>query len=77
MTLAPELEGAAAVIQRLRELGISVALGHSAANADQASTGFDQGVGMLTHAFNAMPGLHHRPRAHWGRPAGAAASPWG
>ena len=60
VTLAPELEGAAAVIQRLRELGISVALGHSAANAEQASAGFDQGVGMLTHAFNAMPGLHHR-----------------
>ena len=60
VTLAPELEGAAAVISRLRELGISVALGHSAANAEQASAGFDQGVGMLTHAFNAMPGLHHR-----------------
>jgi N-acetylglucosamine-6-phosphate deacetylase len=60
VTLAPELEGAAAVIQRLRELDISVALGHSAANAEQASAGFDQGVGMLTHAFNAMPGLHHR-----------------
>ena len=60
VTLAPELEGAAAVIGRLRELGIGVALGHSAANAEQASAGFDQGVGMLTHAFNAMPGLHHR-----------------
>ena len=60
VTLAPELEGAAAVIGRLRELGISVALGHSAATAEQASTGFDQGVAMLTHTFNAMPGLHHR-----------------
>ena len=60
VTLAPELEGAAAVIERLRDLGISVALGHSAANAEQACRGFDEGVGMLTHAFNAMPGLHHR-----------------
>ena len=60
VTLAPELEGGAAVIGRLRELGIGVALGHSAANAEQASAGFDQGVGMLTHAYNAMPGLHHR-----------------
>ena len=60
VTLAPELEGASAVIERLRELGISVALGHSAANAEQASAGFDQGVAMLTHAFNAMPGMHHR-----------------
>ena len=60
VTLAPELEGASAVIGRLRELGISVALGHSAANAEQASAGFDQGVAMLTHAFNAMPGMHQR-----------------
>ena len=60
VTLAPELEGAAAVIRRLRQLGINVALGHSAATAEQAGAGFDQGVGMLTHAFNAMPGLHHR-----------------
>ncbi len=60
MTLAPELPGASAVIARLRELGIMVALGHSAARAEQAAVGFDQGVGMLTHAFNAMPGLHHR-----------------
>jgi N-acetylglucosamine-6-phosphate deacetylase len=60
MTLAPELTGASAVIARLRELGIIVALGHSAARAEQAAVGFDQGVGMLTHAFNAMPGLHHR-----------------
>ena len=60
MTLAPELAGADAVIQRLRDLGITVALGHSAANADTAKQAFGQGVGMLTHAFNAMPGLHHR-----------------
>ena len=60
VTLAPELEGADAVIQRLRQLGITVALGHSGAGAAAAATAFDQGVGMLTHAFNAMPGLHHR-----------------
>ena len=77
VTLAPELEGAAAVIGRLRELGISVALGHSAATAEQASTGFDQGVAMLTHAFNAMPGLHHRAPGPLGKPAGAEGLPWG
>jgi N-acetylglucosamine-6-phosphate deacetylase len=60
MTLAPELVGADAVIQRLRVLGIMVALGHSAANAETANQAFSKGVGMLTHAFNAMPGLHHR-----------------
>ena len=60
VTLAPELEGASSVIQRLRELGICIALGHSAATDVQARAGFDQGVGMITHAFNAMAGLHHR-----------------
>ena len=60
VTLAPELNGADAVIKRLRDLRIQVALGHSTATADQAGNAFDDGVGMLTHAFNAMPGLHHR-----------------
>ena len=60
VTLAPELKGAAEVIQHLRDHGIAVALGHSAATGDQSAQAFDQGVGMLTHAFNAMPGLHHR-----------------
>lgn len=60
MTLAPELPGAGPVITRLRQLGIIVALGHSTASAEQARMAFDGGVSMLTHAFNAMPGLHHR-----------------
>ncbi len=60
VTLAPELDGAAAVIERLCSLGIRVALGHSTADATTASAAFDMGVTMLTHSFNAMPGLHHR-----------------
>jgi N-acetylglucosamine-6-phosphate deacetylase len=60
VTLAPEQAGAERVIRHLTTLGITVALGHSTATAEQAAAAFDQGVGMLTHAFNAMPGLHHR-----------------
>ena len=60
VTLAPELDGAAEVIRHLRDHDIAVALGHSAATADQSARAFDQGVEMITHAFNAMPGLHHR-----------------
>lgn len=60
VTLAPELKGADTVIARLRQRGIVVSLGHSEANESQAAQAFAQGVGMLTHAFNAMPGLHHR-----------------
>ena len=60
VTLAPEQPGAEHLITHLNALGITVALGHSTATAEQAATAFDQGVSMLTHAFNAMPGLHHR-----------------
>ncbi len=60
VTLAPELEGAAAVIERLRELGIVVSLGHSAATEGQAQEAFQAGVTMLTHTFNAMADLHRR-----------------
>ncbi|MBW0173135.1 MAG: N-acetylglucosamine-6-phosphate deacetylase [Vulcanococcus sp.] len=60
VTLAPELSGAGEVIEALRELGILVSLGHSEASEHQAAEAFGQGVGMITHAFNAMPGLHHR-----------------
>ena len=60
VTLAPEQPGAEALINQLRALGITVALGHSTADADQAALAFQRGVGMITHAFNAMPGLHHR-----------------
>jgi len=60
VTLAPELPGAGEVIEALREQGILVSLGHSEASEHQAAEAFSQGVGMITHAFNAMPGLHHR-----------------
>ena len=60
VTLAPELPGAEAVIAALRERGVLVCLGHSEADEQQATAAFVQGVGMLTHTFNAMAGLQHR-----------------
>jgi N-acetylglucosamine-6-phosphate deacetylase len=60
VTLAPELEGAEAVIAALRQRGIVVSLGHSAASDAEAAAAFDAGVTMLTHSFNAMAGLNHR-----------------
>jgi len=60
VTLAPELPGAEAVIAALRERGVLVCLGHSKADEQQATAAFVQGVGMLTHTFNAMAGLQHR-----------------
>ncbi len=43
-------------------------MGHTAADADAAASAFDAGASILTHAFNAMPGLHHRAPG----PVGAA-----
>jgi N-acetylglucosamine-6-phosphate deacetylase len=60
ITLAPELDLTDTVIPALRSSGIIVSLGHSQANFDQAERAFASGASMVTHAFNAMPGLHHR-----------------
>ncbi|MEA5465500.1 N-acetylglucosamine-6-phosphate deacetylase [Leptothoe sp. PORK10 BA2] len=60
VTLAPEMEVAAEVIPWLRSHNIIVSLGHSLANVTEAQHAFAQGATMVTHAFNAMPGLHHR-----------------
>ncbi|MBE9078293.1 N-acetylglucosamine-6-phosphate deacetylase [Romeria aff. gracilis LEGE 07310] len=60
ITLAPELDPTGQVIPWLKEQGIIVSLGHSLATAGEAAIAFDQGATMVTHAFNAMPGLHHR-----------------
>lgn len=60
MTLAPELDGTGEAIAYLRSLGIIVSLGHSQATAAEAEEAFALGASMVTHAFNAMPGLHHR-----------------
>ncbi|WP_066380807.1 N-acetylglucosamine-6-phosphate deacetylase [Anabaena sp. CA = ATCC 33047] len=60
ITLAPELDTTGEVIPYLRDLGITVSLGHSQATAAQAQHAFELGATMVTHAFNAMPSLHHR-----------------
>ncbi|HET8751101.1 MAG TPA: N-acetylglucosamine-6-phosphate deacetylase [Gaiellaceae bacterium] len=54
MTLAPELPGADALIERLRERGVAVSAGHTDATAAEAHHAFDLGVGGVTHVFNAM-----------------------
>jgi N-acetylglucosamine-6-phosphate deacetylase len=70
VTIAPELDGAMDAIRFLTAAGTAAAVGHTGADADAASAAFDAGATILTHAFNAMPGLHHRDPG----PVGAAAS---
>jgi N-acetylglucosamine-6-phosphate deacetylase len=60
MTLAPELPGALGLIDRLRERGTIVSLGHSDATAAQANAAFDRGAQSVTHLFNAMRPFRHR-----------------
>lgn len=60
ITLAPELEPTGEIISYLKSLDIIISIGHSLATADQAKIAFTNGATMVTHAFNAMPSLHHR-----------------
>jgi N-acetylglucosamine-6-phosphate deacetylase len=60
LTIAPELPGALETIDLLVELGVTVAIGHTEASFALALEAFDRGARLLTHAFNAMPGIHHR-----------------
>ena len=60
ITLAPELDSTREVVSYLKTKNIVVSLGHSLATAQEAQQAFQQGASMVTHAFNAMPTLHHR-----------------
>jgi N-acetylglucosamine-6-phosphate deacetylase len=60
ITLAPELPGALDAIPVLAAAGVVVAVGHTEADEDLARAAFDRGARLLTHAFNAMPGIGHR-----------------
>jgi N-acetylglucosamine-6-phosphate deacetylase len=60
VTIAPELPGALDAIGELAAAGVVVAVGHTEADEGQAQAAFDRGARLLTHAFNAMPGIGHR-----------------
>ena len=62
VTLAPELEGKGETIRYLMQHlpKAVVSLGHSLASDQEAEQAFEAGATMVTHAFNAMPPLHHR-----------------
>lgn len=60
ITLAPELPGALDAIERFTREGVVCAVGHTDADANTTRAAIDRGARLITHAFNAMPGLHHR-----------------
>lgn len=68
ITVAPELPGAPKAIRTFVDAGVAVAVGHTDADAEATRAAFEAGASILTHAFNAMPPLHHRAPG----PVGAA-----
>jgi N-acetylglucosamine-6-phosphate deacetylase len=57
VTIAPELDGAIAAIKHLVAAGVVVAIGHSAANFEEAKRGVDAGATIVTHFPNAVSKL--------------------
>ncbi len=60
ITIAPELPGGLDLVRRAAGSGVVVAIGHSVADQEVATAAFDAGASLVTHLFNAMPGIDHR-----------------
>ena len=60
LTIAPELDGALELIAEATKRCVTVSIGHSDADLDQARKGVAAGARHATHTFNAMRPLDHR-----------------
>ncbi|MCF6765250.1 N-acetylglucosamine-6-phosphate deacetylase [Thiotrichales bacterium 19S3-7] len=60
VTIAPEIEGAIEVIDKLSRENIILSAGHSAAKCCLAQRAFSRGITHATHLYNAMSGLDKR-----------------
>ncbi|MEF2246367.1 N-acetylglucosamine-6-phosphate deacetylase [Paenibacillus sp. IITD108] len=66
VTLAPERDGAIAFIERLAESGVVVAIGHTAATAEQLDDAVRAGATLCTHLGNGShPMLPRHPNYIW------------
>lgn len=59
VTLAPEV-CAVNIIRLIRSYGVTISAGHSNASFAEATSAFDNGIGVVTHLYNAMSALQHR-----------------
>lgn len=59
ITLAPEV-CSPEVLALIQSYGITISAGHSNASFEQATDAFDNGIGTITHLYNAMSSLQHR-----------------
>lgn len=60
VTLAPEAEGALALIGHLKERGVIASVGHSGAKYGEVAAAIEAGATHVTHTYNAQTPLHHR-----------------
>lgn len=60
LTVAPEVEGAIALIRRMVDAGVLVSIGHTGAGADTVRAALDAGATMGTHVLNGMPPIGAR-----------------
>ncbi|MDI6813125.1 MAG: N-acetylglucosamine-6-phosphate deacetylase [Desulfitobacteriaceae bacterium] len=60
LTLAPERSEARELVECCLANGVLPSAGHSAASYEKMREAADWGLLRVTHAFNAMPGIHHR-----------------
>lgn len=60
ISAALEMAGGLEFLARMRAMGVTVGLGHTAATYAEAVEAIEGGAVSMTHLFNAMPSLHHR-----------------
>ncbi len=60
LTIAPEIDGALAAIERFAGAGLSVSVAHSDATSHDIEAAIDRGAHHVTHLFNAMSYFHRR-----------------
>jgi len=58
ITVSPEVEGVTESIGNMKELGMTVGIGHSGADYDTAMKAIENGAATATHTFNAMKLMH-------------------
>ncbi|MEO1289955.1 MAG: N-acetylglucosamine-6-phosphate deacetylase [Chloroflexota bacterium] len=60
VSVAPEQEDIAWLIEACQQHGVTVSAAHTTADYETAQQAIDAGLSHATHTYNAMPQLHHR-----------------
>jgi len=60
VTIAPELNQAVEIISLLESFGVTVALGHTGASAEQTVSAINAGARVVTHFYSCMKPISHR-----------------